>query len=283
MGLQSCPLAIAILLTTTTLHAQNQLRVPDTTLVAGSTDVAIPILLDSDQDLYALSLSLSTADDNLVLKEVRVENAVTAGAGWSFGRTIDGGARLTWGIVLDVTDPFDVSKVIPAGQDTLVAHVMVDVRPDFEGTTTLQFRDFQENLSAVPPDPGARNKLLIADGEALPLTTVDGSILVEVGVGPFLRGDCNQDGQNLGSPTDAIYLLSFLFAGGEGPICEAACDFNGDGAVEASPTDAVFYLSFNFLGGDPLPDPVRSCGRSSRAGDIALGCGDPAGCTASPQ
>ena len=106
-------------------------------------------------------------------------------------------------------------------------------------------------------------------------------VVVEVGtegVGPFLRGDCNQDGDNVGSPTDGIFLLTFLFSGGLRPFCIAACDFDGNGSVSGDPTDALFFFNFNFLGGPPMQPPLRDCAVSSRAGDIALGCDDPRGC-----
>jgi hypothetical protein len=98
------------------------------------------------------------------------------------------------------------------------------------------------------------------------------------GVGPFLRGDCDQDGQNTGTPTDAIFLLNFLFAGGPEPRCRAACDYNGDGEVAGTPTDALYYLNFNFLGGPAMAAPLTVCATSTAPGDVALGCADPAGC-----
>jgi hypothetical protein len=98
------------------------------------------------------------------------------------------------------------------------------------------------------------------------------------GVGPFKRGDCNQDGSNTGQVTDGVFLLNFLFTGGPSPQCLAACDMNGDGSVPGAPTDAVAYFNFNFLGGTPLPDPLRECALSETEGDLELGCADPEGC-----
>jgi hypothetical protein len=98
------------------------------------------------------------------------------------------------------------------------------------------------------------------------------------GVGPMKRGDCNQDGFNTGQVTDAVYLLNYLFVGGDAPECLAACDFNADGFVPGSPTDAVYYLNFNFSGGEPMAPPLAACGFSSEEGDIRLGCGTPRGC-----
>ena len=97
-------------------------------------------------------------------------------------------------------------------------------------------------------------------------------------VGPFLRGDCNQDGESAGSPTDGIFLLTFLFIGGVPPSCLAACDMDGSGEVEGSPTDALFFFNFNFLGGSPIPPP-QVCGESTDPKDIAIGCVDPRGCS----
>jgi hypothetical protein len=97
------------------------------------------------------------------------------------------------------------------------------------------------------------------------------------GVGPFLRGDCNGDGQVAGQVTDAVYLLNFNFSGGPAPPCRAACDADGDGRFIGQVTDAVYLLGFSFLGGPPPPAPFPSCARSSRSQDIALGCQRPLG------
>jgi regulation of enolase protein 1 (concanavalin A-like superfamily) len=91
-------------------------------------------------------------------------------------------------------------------------------------------------------------------------------------IGPFLRGDCNGDGQVSGQVTDAVFLLNFNFTGGAVPPCLAACDANGDGQVTGQVTDAVYLLQFNFLGGPPPPAPFPECGRSTREADLAIGC-----------
>jgi hypothetical protein len=98
-------------------------------------------------------------------------------------------------------------------------------------------------------------------------------------LGPFLRGDCNGDGQVAGSVTDAVFLLNHNFSGGSAPPCLAACDANGDGQVTGQVTDAVFLLQFNFLGGPAPPAPFPECAASRRSEDERLGCAEPpAGC-----
>jgi hypothetical protein len=97
----------------------------------------------------------------------------------------------------------------------------------------------------------------------------------QAGVGPFIRGDCNGDGQFAGQVTDAVFLLNFNFVAGAPPPCRAACDANGDGQFVGQVTDAVYMLQFNFLGGPAPPAPYPGCGTSSLASDIALGCETP--------
>ena len=69
-------------------------------------------------------------------------------------------------------------------------------------------------------------------------------------VGPiyFVRSIC-RNGNTNPQLSDAVYLLNFLFTGGEVPNCLAACDTDGDG--RAMLTDSVQLLQFLFLGGTP--------------------------------
>ncbi len=83
----------------------------------------------------------------------------------------------------------------------------------------------------------------------------------------FVRGDCNNDGAN--DIADAIFLLGFLFRGGEISNCLKACDANDDGANNIA--DAIAVLSFLFgEPGGPLPPPFPDCGADT-SGD-ALAC-----------
>jgi hypothetical protein len=72
----------------------------------------------------------------------------------------------------------------------------------------------------------------------------------------FVRGEANADGAlNL---SDGVFILSWLFRGGEEPPCLDAADSDDDGVV--SLTDAVALLGHLFLGQAPLPAPGPSCG-----------------------
>lgn len=75
-------------------------------------------------------------------------------------------------------------------------------------------------------------------------------------IGGFVRGDTNADGDiNL---SDAIFILLYLFQGGETPSCLSSLDSNDSGNVDLS--DAIHSLSFSFLGGAQPPEPFPLCG-----------------------
>ncbi|MEE3053156.1 MAG: thrombospondin type 3 repeat-containing protein [Planctomycetota bacterium] len=74
----------------------------------------------------------------------------------------------------------------------------------------------------------------------------------------FVRSICRNSNTNP-QLSDAVYLLNFLFIGGERPSCLAACDTDGNG--RANLTDSVQLLQFLFLGGVPPatwdgPNPI---------------------------
>ena len=57
--------------------------------------------------------------------------------------------------------------------------------------------------------------------------------------------------------SDGIYILSWLFTGGDTPTCEDATDANDDEVADVS--DAVYSLGFQFLGGPEPNFPFVSC------------------------
>jgi hypothetical protein len=83
----------------------------------------------------------------------------------------------------------------------------------------------------------------------------------------FRRGDANND--DLIDVSDSIFLLGWLFLGGEDPGCIAAGDTNGDSVVDLS--DAVCMLGHLFLGSSAPVAPFPDCGQGSQS-DVGLGC-----------
>jgi hypothetical protein len=84
----------------------------------------------------------------------------------------------------------------------------------------------------------------------------------------FVRGDADADGEiNI---TDGIFILNFLFLGGEDPSCMDAAD--ADDSEDINITDGIYVLNFLFLGGPSPTDPWPDCGPDPDDGG-ALSCG----------
>lgn len=125
--------------------------------------------------------------------------------------------------------------------------------------------------AAIPVDPDSGEPLLNRGG-----WTDLGEFFFEedlgIGVGPFVRGDCNGDGIVGGDVSDAVAILLHAFAGSFDPPCHSACDTDTDGRVTT--TDAFLILRYSFLGEAFPAAPFPSCASSELATDIGMGCVD---------
>jgi hypothetical protein len=90
----------------------------------------------------------------------------------------------------------------------------------------------------------------------------------------FERGDANADGKV--DMSDAVFVLDYLFAGGQELSCKKSGDGDDNGSLEV--TDAIYLLRFLFLGGLPPPDPYGECGLDATDDGDALGCDSFAPC-----
>ena len=77
-----------------------------------------------------------------------------------------------------------------------------------------------------------------------------------VTIGPFIRCDPNNDGQN--DLADSVWIVSELFRDGTETTCRAAADCNGDNLVDLA--DATYGIAYQFQGGSPPPAPFPDCG-----------------------
>ncbi len=93
-------------------------------------------------------------------------------------------------------------------------------------------------------------------------------------IGPFSRGDCNNDGA--ANIADGIFLLNFLFGDGATPRCDAACDSGAGGSLNIA--TAIYLFNHLFGTGDPPPAPFETCEISARESDLAVGCQNPQNC-----
>lgn len=72
----------------------------------------------------------------------------------------------------------------------------------------------------------------------------------------FQRGDADVTGRL--DVNDAVFVLRFLFLGGEDPPCQKSADAGDDGRLHIG--DPVHILTHLFLGGAPPAEPLGSCG-----------------------
>ena len=101
---------------------------------------------------------------------------------------------------------------------------------------------------------------------------VDGVVDIVPDTISFLRGDCDNDGELRGTPSDAVVLLDWAFRASEAPACLAACDADANGRIQV--TDALRVLQFVFLNRKPPAAPFPECGLRTET-DEALGCARP--------
>ncbi|MBI4601715.1 MAG: hypothetical protein HY721_07125 [Planctomycetes bacterium] len=252
----------------TDVHAVNKLFVNAQTATVGDTNVAVPVRLNNDQTLYGFSLSMSTDAAKLKITGLDLVGTTISDAGWSFGQILDGGSRISWGVVLDITDPFDLAKVVPAGQNLHIANLRVDVTAAAATSATVGFQD----VPGTPPGPSAKNLLVGDQGTSITVTTQNGTITIEEPPpGGFRRGDADNNA-NL-ELTDAIRILGYLFLGSLPPTCLEAADSDDNGSVEL--TDAIRILNYLFTGGAaPAPPgpPPNECGPDPPGSAKFLGC-----------
>jgi hypothetical protein len=78
------------------------------------------------------------------------------------------------------------------------------------------------------------------------------------GMGTTLErtGNCNGDGAV--DVADPVFMIAFLFNGGDPPTCRARCDFEQDGNLDLS--DVIAFFEFMLRGGaPPIPLPEGIC------------------------
>jgi hypothetical protein len=87
----------------------------------------------------------------------------------------------------------------------------------------------------------------------------------------FRRGDANSD-QDI-DLSDAMFVLNYLFTGGNAPTCPKSADTDDSGALEL--TDPVYLLNQLFLGGPPPREPFQECGNDPTEDRLACPAFEP--------
>ena len=183
----------------------------------------------------------------------------------------------TFAAIFDFLPPFS-GQVLPAGTDQSLLQLEFAVSPSAQlGTTTTIALDDSYTLPSCPaadPNcvPGPAVNYVIFDGLSISPIKEDG--IVEFVNSPgFRRGNTNSDsGVDL---ADALFVVNYLFAGGQQPTCLDAADMNDDGSLDIS--DTIYLLNYLFVSGPPPAAPgPQNCGPDPT--DDALDCVLASGC-----
>lgn len=235
---------------TTTLR----LRVGSRPGTAGGT-VSQPIVLDTDRAL--LGFGLGVAYDTSALDAVTVELGPDVPVADFFDSDIDDAlGEITVSTILDVAPPID--QQIDPGLD----HEVLDITWSI-GSTVPDGAILELLIEDGLGNPPQSVHFLDVLGTTWVPDTFPGFIFVSASTPMFIRGDANVDATL--SLADPVVVLEGLFNQGQ-LACADAADSNDDGAIDIS--DAVELLSHLFAGGaTPLPMPFPDAGEDPTDGD----------------
>lgn len=166
---------------------------------------------------------------------------------------------------------FHAAEVLPASHPSLPGQVRIEADPMAASAAGLPAGSFgliEVNHSGLP------GRSAVFDGASS--NDLEVSVTTRPDTVSFLRGDCNGDLSAQGSVSDAVFLLTFNFAGGKPPPCLAACDADGDGNVTGVVNDAIYLLRFGFISGPAPPVPFPACGTDPDPRGVS--CDTPPGC-----
>jgi hypothetical protein len=107
----------------------------------------------------------------------------------------------------------------------------------------------------------------LEDGELRVRSLFSGKVIVELETSIFLfvRGDAN--GDHYVNLADAVFTLTYLFAGGAAPACPDAADANDDGHVNLA--DPITVLTSLFLPGMSIAEPYPLFGEDKTPDKLA--------------
>jgi hypothetical protein len=169
--------------------------------------------------------------------------------------------------VLDECEPSIQAGVGIAWQNDTLGDAEIGIGEDQE-IFTIMWEEAQDRTATISPvefvdclkidhgSPPIEITLLVEDGSVTPRTE-SGEIVIE---GIFRRGDANGDGAC--DLSDSIAILLYLFVPGHEITCLDAADADDNGLITIG--DAVYGLTYLFAGGDPplAPGPDE-CGRDT--------------------
>ncbi len=161
------------------VEGANRFYVEDQTLLTGSTDNVIPILVDLDEDAYALSVYVEFNSSLLTVTAVELGSDVTGlDPEYENGILSNNPGQVTHGFLFDLSDP--ITKHLQAGVGREVLRLVVDVDASSSTTTTIDFKN-------VNGAPNRLNVLADVNGDPIsPTPTLDDGLLTLSDLKPII-------------------------------------------------------------------------------------------------
>lgn len=226
------------------------LEIPDQQVLPGQSEVWFPIDVAHSVEIQGFQLLVQY--DPSVLTFLRNETAQTAVAALTpeFHETSERVGLVQVGCIFDFLEPID-GRALSAGFNRFT-HLVFGVDADAVPGTTTEVAVVQESILS-----DLQTSLIVEGFSAFGV--LDSAEVRVRSLTPepklFLRGDANDDSTiNI---ADSVFLLNWLFSGGEEPPCVHAADVQDRGKVDIS--DPIFLLNYLFQGGESpaQPHPVR--------------------------
>ncbi|HVR75848.1 MAG TPA: PKD domain-containing protein [Planctomycetota bacterium] len=244
-------------------HPFNTLRIPDQKLLPDQDEVWFPVLASHQEAITGFQL-MGTYDPNILsLKGYDFTYGVVAALGPDQVCFNDKGTYIEMCCIFDFFPPHDIGRqYLSPGTDQTLVNWIFGVSPGApQGVRTRVDLVNDRSLSPV-------FNIFIVDNHsrspALTGANVEVLLLEKPHPGRFVRGDVDSNGAvNI---TDAIHILSFLFAGGPPPVCMDAGDIQDTGNLDISAP--ISLLTYMFLGGPPPAVPFPNEGLDPSADDL---------------
>ncbi|MEM7167605.1 MAG: PKD domain-containing protein [Planctomycetota bacterium] len=229
----------------------NVLRIPTLKVIPGQF-VAHQVLADHDEAIQGFQVAVVFDEAVTPITTLSLDGSLTGGLGpdFIFVQVTPNGAQseLTSAILLETQEPF-TGQLLPAANDQFIAAFHYTVPSTVLVGTTSDI--------VITDGLGTNNIFSPTQGPSLVPYPLHGGVEVvdPTGAALFVRGNANGSG-NI-DIADAVFVLTFLFAGGTPPPCPDAADPNDNGTVDIA--DAVNILTFLFAGTVtpryPFPEP----------------------------
>lgn len=206
-------------------------------MIVPGDSLAIPFYLWNDEELAAFTLGFSYISDDVEITSWSAVGGVIPAAALPFVQKKADPTNnrfLTGWIDLSVVNP-----IPPTSGNTaqLLGTLYLRILP---GATPQAI-----NIDSAFVPPAGEFKLAPVDERSISPMYIDCGSTDVILRGGYPCGDC--DGSGIVNASDAIYLVSYIFAGGAVPVDVSVGDVNCDGHINLA--DAVYLINYVFGSG----------------------------------